>query len=101
MTALTCLIAEFAYPSITSLGEELALRGDGGAAAVFGPTWLSHNSQASELGQYLLPELAAAGGGRLGDRLLRGLAGYAAAGGDAQTLRVYTLLGDPAIQLRD
>jgi len=101
MTALTCLIAEFAYPSISSLGEELALQGDGGAVAVYGPTWLSHNAQAGELGRYLMPELAATGGGRLGERLLRGLAGYAAAGGDAQTLRVYTLLGDPAIQLRE
>ena len=33
MTALTCLISQFAYPSVTSLGEELVLRADGGAAA--------------------------------------------------------------------
>jgi uncharacterized protein YraI len=100
MTALTCLISEFAYPSVSSLGEELVLQRDGGAAALFGPTWLSHNAPASELGRFLLPQLSAPNGGRLGDRLLRGLAAYAAAGGDRQMVRVYTLLGDPGLALR-
>jgi Peptidase family C25 len=100
MTALTCLISQFAYPSVTSLGEELVLRADGGAAALYGPTWLSHNAPASELGRHLLPRLAAADGGRLGDRLLHGLADYAAAGGERETLRVYTLLGDPALTMK-
>jgi hypothetical protein len=100
MTALTCLIAQFAYPSVGSLGEELVLRGDGGVAALFGPTWLSHNGDAGELGRLLLPRLAAPGSGRLGDRVLRGLNDYAAAGGSRETLRVYTLLGDPALALK-
>lgn len=99
MTALTCLIAQFAYPTVTSLGEELVLQADGGAAALFGPTWLSHNGQAGELGRHLLPRLAATGGGRLGDRLLRGLADAAAAGGDREALRLYTLLGDPGLMV--
>ncbi|HKV10334.1 MAG TPA: C25 family cysteine peptidase [Thermoanaerobaculia bacterium] len=97
MTALTCLIAQFAYPSVTSLGEELVLRSDGGAAALYGPAWLSHNASAGELGRHLLPRLAEPAGGRLGDRLLRGLADYAAAGGDRDTLRTYLLLGDPGL----
>lgn len=100
MTALTCLISQFAYPSVTSLGEELVLRADGGAAALFGPTWLSHNAPAGELGRHLLPRLAAPDGGRLGDRLLRGLNDYAAAGGDRETLRLYILLGDPALAMK-
>ncbi len=100
MTALTCLISQFAYPQVSSIGEEIVLQRDGGAAALFGPTWLSFNSLAGELGTRLLPQLSAAGGGRLGDRVLRGLAAYAAAGGDRQTLRVYTLLGDPALALK-
>ena len=100
LTALTCLISQFAYPTVTSLGEELVMRSDGGAIAVFGPTWLSYNTQATAFGGYLLPQLAAPGGGRLGDRLLRGLNAYAAAGGDRQMLRLYTLLGDPALVLK-
>jgi len=100
MTALTCLISEFAYPSFSSLGEDLVLRKDGGVSALFGPTWLSHNAPAGELGRYLLPALSAPGGGRLGDRLLRGLSAYAAAGGDREMLRLYTLLGDPALGMR-
>lgn len=97
MTALSCLIAQFAYPSVTSLGEELVLRSDGGVAALYGPTWLSQNAPAGELGRHLLPRLAEPAGGRLGDRLLRGLADYAAAGGDRGTLRTYVLLGDPGL----
>ncbi len=100
MTALTCLISQFAYPSVTSLGEELVLRGDGGVSALFGPTWLSHNGDAEGLGRFLLPRLAEAESGRLGDRVLRGLSDYAAAGGSRETLRVYTLLGDPALALK-
>ncbi len=99
LTALTCLISQFAYPTVTSLGEELVLRSDGGAIAVFGPTWLSYNTPATALGGHLLPQLAtsANGAGRLGDRLLKGLSAYAAAGGDRKMLRLYTLLGDPAL----
>jgi len=100
VTALTCLIAQFAYPTVTSLGEELVLRPDGGAAAVFGPTWLSYNGEAGELGRFLLPRLSAPGSGRLGDRVLRGLADYSAAGGSRETLRLYTLLGDPGLALK-
>ncbi|HSK76908.1 MAG TPA: C25 family cysteine peptidase, partial [Thermoanaerobaculia bacterium] len=100
MTALTCLIAQFAYPSFNSLGEELVLRSDGGAAALYGPTWMSQNAPAGELGRHLLPRLADPSGGRLGDRLLRGLADYTAAGGDRQTLRTYVLLGDPGLMAK-
>ena len=78
----------------------LVLRSDGGAIAVYGPTWMSYNAAASMLGGFLLPELAAPGGGRLGDRLLRGLEAYAAAGGDRKMLRLYTLLGDPALVVK-
>jgi peptidase C25-like protein len=100
MTALTCLLSQFAYPGFASLGEELVLQADGGVAALYGPTWLSHNAPASELGRHLLPRLSAPEGDRLGDRLLRGLAAYAGAGGDREMLRVYTLLGDPALALK-
>ena len=100
MTALTCLISQFAYPGISSLGEDLVLQRDGGTAALFGPTWLSYNAPAGELGRYLLPELSTPNSGRLGDRLLRGLSAFAKAGGDRDMLRLYTLLGDPALNLK-
>jgi len=100
LTALTCLISQFAYPTISSLGEELVLRADGGAIAVYGPTWLSHNGAATALGGSLMPQLAAPGAGRLGDRLQRGLNAYAAAGGDRRMVRLYTLLGDPGLVVK-
>ncbi|MFL6194088.1 MAG: C25 family cysteine peptidase [Thermoanaerobaculia bacterium] len=100
MTALTCLISQFGYPSVSSLGEELVLEPNGGVAALFGPTWLSYNGAAEGLGRSLLPRLAATDGGRLGDRVVRALAEYAAQGGDPQMLKVYVLLGDPGLVSR-
>jgi hypothetical protein len=40
---------------------------------LYGPTWLSHNGEAERLGDALAPELSKQNGGRLGDRLVRGL----------------------------
>ena len=101
MTALTCLITESAYPTFSSLGEELIMQRDGGVAALYGPTWLSFNAAAGELGDHLWPQLAPRTGERLGDRLLRGMQSYAAAGGDRQLLKYYALLGDPALKIKD
>jgi len=101
LTALTCLISQFAYPTVSSLGEDLVMQPDGGVIALYGPTWLSYNAPASNLGLSLLPQLSASGGGRLGDRLLRGINAYAATpGSDRRMLRLYTLLGDPALNLK-
>jgi hypothetical protein len=101
LTALTCLISQFAYPTVSSLGEDLVMQPDGGVIALYGPTWLSYNAPASKLGLSLLPQLSASGGGRLGDRLLRGLNAYATTtGSDRRMLRLYTLLGDPALNLK-
>jgi len=100
MTALTCLISDAAYPTFSSLGEDLVLQADGGVAALFGPTWLSYNEQAGIFGRLLWPQLTAAGGDRLGDRLLRGIRSYAAAGGDRRMVKFYSLLGDPALALK-
>jgi len=100
MTALTCLIAESAYPTFSSLGEDLVLQRDGGAAALFGPTWLSYNAPAGEFGRYLWPQLTAASGDRLGDRLLRSIRGFTAAGGDRRMVQFYALLGDPALVMK-
>ncbi len=100
MTALTCLITESAYPGFSSLGEELILQPDGGVAALYGPTWLSLNTAAGEFGDHLWPQLTPRTGERLGDRLLRGMQSYAAAGGDRQMFKFYALLGDPALRLK-
>jgi hypothetical protein len=99
MTALTCLIGDTAYPTFSSIGENLVLQPDGGVAALYAPTWISYNAEAGDLGRYVWPQLAQTGGGRLGDRLLRGMRAYVAAGGDRHMLRFFALLGDPAAQV--
>jgi len=98
-TTFTCNIGLFAYPSVSSLGEELVLQRDGGTSALFGPVGLSSNDQAQALGTFVLGQIVGSGGGRLGDRLRRGESAYVAAGFDRRFLSVYTLLGDPALAL--
>ena len=47
----------------------------------------------------LIGVLALQGGFDAHARILRGLGGYAASGADPNMLRLYTLLGDPAIRI--
>jgi hypothetical protein len=99
LTALTCIVGLHAFPTVTSLGEELVMRESGGTAAVIAPTWLSGNTQATELGKRLEAALAASGSGRLGDRYRAALTAFAAAAGSRDLLRTYSILGDPALEL--
>jgi hypothetical protein len=96
VTALTCNIGFFAFPGFTSLGEELVLHPAGGAAAVWGPTWLSFNAAAVDLGAYVLPRILDGTHPVLGDALLSALRELERARTDLDLLRVYNLLGDPA-----
>lgn len=98
MTTFTCIVGLFAYPSVSSLGEELVLAPGGGTSALFGPVGLSSNAEAQALGGAVLGQVVG-GAGRLGDRILRGEAAFVSGGGDRRFLAVYGLLGDPALAL--
>ena len=98
MTTFTCIVGLFAYPSVSSLGEELVLVPGGGTSALFGPVGLSSNAEAQALGGAVLGQVVG-GTGRLGDRILRGETAFVAGGGDRRFLAVYGLLGDPALVL--
>ncbi|HEY3568828.1 MAG TPA: C25 family cysteine peptidase [Thermoanaerobaculia bacterium] len=95
LTAMTCTINRFEVPGTPSLGETLVKDGQGGAAAVWGPTGLSANGEAKLLAERFYNAADA----RLGDRLLRAIADFRTLGGNPDLPRLYVLLGDPALRL--
>lgn len=96
VTAMTCTINRFALPGIPSLGELLVKSAGGAAAAVWGPSGLSTNSEA----ELLAERFYHAGDARLGDRVLRAIAEFRTLGGNVDLPRIYDLLGDPALRLQ-
>ncbi|MGD9782959.1 MAG: MBG domain-containing protein, partial [Kiritimatiellia bacterium] len=99
LVSLTCLAARFEYPSVSSLGEVLLQRADGGAVAVLGPSGLTRNAPASELGQAFYAAVFQEGAGRLGLAFLRARQSLPASLFTEDTLAVYNLLGDPALRI--
>ena len=99
VTALTCYIGYFGFPGIQSIGEEMLLRGEGGASAVWGPSGLSFNQAAVEVGAENFDAFFNSGSGLLGDALLEAYQDFVANGGDPERLKVYNLIGDPATEL--
>lgn len=100
VSALTCAANRFEVPRYASLGEQLILDADGGAIAVWAPTGMSLNEPALRLNRSLfaavfqqqMPTLGEAIQQALQDNIRRQ---------DMPTymLRIYSLLGDSALQL--
>lgn len=100
VAALTCAVNRFELPQYPALGEELVRRADGGATAVFAPSGLGYHGAAREFAIRLASTVYRQGTERVGDILLSAEREYVDAGGDAELLRIYNLLGDAALRLR-
>jgi hypothetical protein len=103
LTALTCTINRFELPGFLSLGAAFVAQPGGAAAAVWAPSGVSVSDAAKLLGQQFYLELGRGQGTspqRLGDVIQRTLRDFAAAGGNPDVLRVYELLGDPALLVK-
>lgn len=99
MSAATCVVGDYGMPGYRTLSTLMALRSNGGAAAVFAPTGPSYDADAVGLMSKLFEHLYGAGGDRLGDATLPALAEYFAEGGALYAVRSYNLQGDPAVLL--
>ena len=100
--ALTCLVGGFAYPDLDCLGEELTLMPDGGFVATWAPTGLSVNSEAVQMNEDLFHAIFEENAERLGDAVKMALERYNSRGSLPYPfmLRIYNLLGDPALALK-
>jgi hypothetical protein len=97
---LNCLNGYFHFPYFNSLGEELVKAEGKGAVAAFSPSGLSLNGPAQLFHKALLSELLSGRHQRLGDAVLGAQSAYADSGAFPELLRIYLLLGDPALRLR-
>jgi len=100
LLTMNCLNGYFHFPYFNSLSEELLKAEDKGAIAAFSPSGLSLDAPAHRFHQALLEAVLHHGHARLGDAVLAGQAEYAASGAFPELLRIYHLLGDPALTLR-
>jgi hypothetical protein len=97
---LNCLNGYFHFPYFDSLAEALVKAEDKGAIAAFSPSGLSLNGSAHLYHQALLRELLSGRHARLGDAVVAAQTAYADSGAFPELLRIYHVLGDPALSLR-
>jgi hypothetical protein len=96
---LTCLAARYEVPAVDSLGERLMQQPAGGAVAVLGPSGLSQNAPATELGEAFYRAILHDGVGELGMAFLRARRSLPVSLFTKDTIAVYNLLGDPALRI--
>lgn len=100
MSALTCATNRFEIPGYPPLGAHLVLDPDGGALGVWSPTGLSLNAAAAELNRSLAEALYLQGAPTLGEAVQRALQDNTGRFEvPASMLRIYSLIGDPALPL--
>jgi hypothetical protein len=100
MTAMTCIVGRFGIPGYDTLSEALLLKTGGGAAAVWAPTGASINHLARILAEKFFIAAFQAGEKTLGKAVQKALAGYSLTGEPPYMLYIYTLLGDPALEIK-
>ena len=96
---MNCLNGYFHFPYFDSLAEQLLKAEHRGAVAAFSPSGLSLNDAAHRYHEAVLNELFHGGHERLGDVILAAQRAYAETGAFPELLRIYHLLGDPALKI--
>ena len=99
LTALSCIVGRFEVPGYDSLSESLVLEEDGGAIAVISASGLLMNHKSSLLGKGIYRARYNQRKGILGDVYQAGLRHYSENAQSMGNIRLYNLLGDPALML--
>lgn len=100
VAAMTCVAGRFSMPGFDCIGEKLVLAEDGGAAAVWSPTGFSMNSDARILNEEFIKILFQQKEKVLGKAVLRAYKAYGERGCESNLPLIYSLLGDPALNVR-
>jgi hypothetical protein len=101
LITMNCLNGYFHFPYFDSLAEALLKTEGRGAIAAFSPSGLSLNEPAHRFHQALLDAVFRQNHPRLGDAVLAAQGAYADSGAFPELVRIYHLLGDPALVLRE
>ena len=99
VVALSCLVGRYEAPGVNGMGEILMRRAGGGAVSVWGPSGLSRNAPAVELGDAFYRAVLQEGSGTLGLAILQARRSLQADLLSGDTYAVYNLLGDPALRI--
>ncbi len=99
VVALSCLVGRYEAPGVNGLGELLMRKSGGGAVSVWGPSGLSRNVPAVELGNAFYRTVLQEGSGTLGLAILEARRSLPDDPLTKHTLAVYNLLGDPALRI--
>jgi predicted outer membrane repeat protein len=95
----TCVVGRAIYPGYTTLGEAFVLHRQGGAFAVWGPTFLSMNDDAVKLAEAFYAAIFKKNQRIVGKAILQAYQDYLTQGGLPYEIDNFTLLGDPALRL--
>jgi hypothetical protein len=95
---MTCVVGDASVPGYASLGEMMLLKPDGGALAVWAPTWLSANQYAVRLNSAFFRAAFVDGEKTVGDAMRRAL-GALTVPGSKYMRYTYNLLGEPVARL--
>ncbi|MGB7478330.1 MAG: C25 family cysteine peptidase [Polyangiales bacterium] len=95
---MTCTASRFAVPGLVSLGEALLLD-DEAAIAVWGPSGISINAQATLLARAFVNELSTGGETRIGPMINRAYPVLADLEFGREMISIYHLFGDPALRV--
>jgi hypothetical protein len=100
VSAMTCLVGQFALPGYSSLSETLLLQKGGGATAVWAPTGLAFDSLSRTLDEGFFRSAFIGKKAVLGDVILKALGSYRTSASPTYIMDIYTLQGDPALKMR-
>jgi len=100
LITMNCLNGFYHFPYFDSLAEALVTAENRGAIAAFSPSGLSLDAPAHLFHKALLEALLNGEHARLGDAVLAAQRAYLKTGAFPELLRIYHLLGDPALPLR-
>jgi hypothetical protein len=100
LLTMNCLNGYFHFPFFDSLSEALVEADGRGAIAAMSPTGLSLDEPAHIFHREMMKALFDPRYERLGDAVLAAQAAYAETGAFPELLRIYHLIGDPALKLR-
>ena len=95
---MTCTASRFAVPGLVSLGEALLLDEEA-AIAVWGPSGISINAQATLLARALVNELSTGEEARIGPMINAALPVLADLEFGREMISIYHLFGDPALRV--
>ena len=100
VTGMSCVLGRYEIPGYSCLAEELLMAENGGAIAVWSPSGLAYNDESDVLGSEFYKQITQDKEKILGNVVSAANKAYHDKNLNADTLRIFNLLGEPAMLLQ-